>query len=82
MDIKMPEKKLCPLAAAHPDMEDASCLGEACACHVNIVKPAWLSRKHSIVDPESYYRYQGCGLVRVIPWQLVKREQKPKVEET
>ncbi len=72
----MAEKKICPLAAAHPNQSNSDCLGNTCACHVSVVKPAFLSRTPVIVDPENYYCYEGCGLVRVVPWQLVKREAK------
>jgi len=77
----MAEKKICPFAAAQPDQESSDCLGPNCACYISIVKPVFLSKSPVIVDPENYYCYKGCGLVRVVPWQLVKREQTPKAPE-
>jgi len=75
----MENRKLCPLAAAHPNNEDSICLGEYCACYVKLVKPCYIqTEKYRLVDPEYFYRYAGCGLVRAIPWELVKRERKPK----
>jgi hypothetical protein len=32
----------------------------------------------SLVDPESFYRYVGCGLVAHIPWELVNFEKIPE----
>jgi len=79
----MPEKKLCPLAAAHPDMEDAICLGEDCACHVKIHKSNLLSYDgRRFVDPEHYLRYNGCGLVNIVPWEIVEYpKEAPKTAE-
>jgi hypothetical protein len=75
----MVNPKLCPLAAANPQQEDASCLGEACACHVKMHKPRYMKADHyRIVDPEYFYRYVGCGLITHIPWELVKRKETPK----
>ena len=68
-----PQKKLCPFAATDPDVS-AECLGEACACHVTMTKPAFLTA--NIVNPETIYKYEGCGLVNIIPWQLVESESK------
>lgn len=35
--------------------------------------------KHSkMADPDSYYIYEGCGLVTAIPWMLVNKvKEKP-----
>ena len=71
----MQPRKVCPLAASHPQQENSDCLGEACACHVKMQKPRLMQTGNtSIVDPESFYRYVGCGLVAHIPWELVNRE--------
>ena len=71
----MERHKVCPLAAAHPQQENSDCLGEACACHVKIQKPHLIQTgNRSFVDPVNYYRYDGCGLVAHIPWELVNRE--------
>lgn len=31
--------------------------------------------KIRFADPENEYAYTGCGLVQVIPWRLVKKEE-------
>lgn len=58
--------KICPL-------NRSECLTEKCACYIKIVKPSWISRSRGIIDPEQYYRYEGCGLVKAIPWRLINR---------
>ena len=51
----MEPRKVCPLAASHPQQENSDCLGEACACHVKMQKPHLMQTGNtSIVDPESY----------------------------
>ena len=67
--------KLCPLAAAQPHVENSKCLGKACACHVTVHKPYMLTEK--IANPTQFLLYKGCGLIRVIPWNLTKREKTP-----
>lgn len=71
----MQPHKVCPLAAAHPQQENSDCLGEACACYVKMQKHSLMPGNDSLVDPESFYRYVGCGLVAHIPWELVNREK-------
>jgi hypothetical protein len=68
------EQKVCPLAKGLPDSESALCIGEKCACHIRVVKPAFIAK--GIVDPEIYYIYKGCGIVRTIPWNRVNRPEK------
>jgi hypothetical protein len=75
----MEQRKVCPLAAAHPEQQNSNCLGEACACYVKMHKPRPLQAGTlTIADPEYFYRYRGCGLVTHIPWELTKREDQPK----
>ncbi len=72
----MEHAKVCPFAAANPQQENSDCLGEACACYVKMQKPSLMQTGNtSIVDPESFYRYVGCGLVAHIPWELVNPEK-------
>jgi hypothetical protein len=35
----------------------------------------------SFVDPVNYYRYDGCGLVAHIPWELVNCENDSKIKQ-
>ena len=77
------ERKICPLAAANPDVDNSDCLGEACACYVKMHKPRYLpTEQYRIVDPEFFYRYVGCGLITHIPWELAKHELKPKAAKS
>ena len=72
--------KVCPFAAAQPMQKNSDCLGEACACYVKMQKTRLMQTGNtSIVDPESFYRYVGCGLVAHIPWELVNFEKIPEI---
>ncbi len=78
----MENSKLCPFAAANPQLDSSKCLGEACACYVEMHKPRLIQTdRYSMVDSEFFYRYKGCGLITHVPWQLVKREEKPTSTE-
>jgi hypothetical protein len=35
----------------------------------------------NLVDPESFYRYVGCGLVAHIPWELVNNGSDSKTKQ-
>jgi len=59
--------KFCPFAKSE-------CLTEACACYIKAVKPVFISP--GIIDPKSLHRYEGCGLVSAIIWQLIDRDIK------
>jgi hypothetical protein len=65
-------QKICPFRRT--DGIAADCLGEKCACHIRMVKPAFIAEK--IVDPEHFYSYEGCGLVVNVPWRLEKKPDK------
>jgi hypothetical protein len=67
-------QKVCPLARGLPGSESILCIGEKCACHIQMVKPAFITER--IVDPEEFYSYDGCGLVTNIPLKLEKRQKK------
>jgi len=54
--------------------ELTSCIGNKCANYVKVQTPAFIY--DNIIDPENYYRYEGCGLVHIIPWELVKRPER------
>ncbi len=78
----MEKRKLCPLAAAHPNQEDSTCLGKDCAIYVRVLKPRVMSCfGRDYVDPEHYLAYEGCGLVNAIPWELKENVQAPKTSE-
>lgn len=78
----MQNLKVCPLAAAHPQQKNSDCLGEACACYVKMHKRLKMQTDPGkLDDSEFFYRYKGCGLVAQVPWELVKREEKPKTAE-
>ena len=67
--------KVCPLAAANPEQKNSDCLGEACACYVQIQKPRVLTDgKEKLLDQEHFFSYFGCGLVTHIPWKKVECE--------
>ncbi len=71
--------KLCPLAAANPKQENSDCLGEACACYVQMQKPRVLQNGRSkTLDEEHFLCYFGCGLVAHIPWKVANRESNSK----
>lgn len=55
------------------------CDGLDCQLWVKLMKDRILvTGKHSkMTDPDSYYVYEGCGLVTAIPWMLVNRVKKP-----
>ena len=78
----MEQHKVCPLASAHPQQKNSDCMGEACACYVKMQKPRLMQTGNtSLVDPQNFYRYDGCGLVAHIPWELVNRENAPKTKQ-
>ncbi len=67
--------KVCPLAAANPEQTNSDCLGEACACYIQIRSPRVLTDgQERILDREHFHHYAGCGLVAHIPWKKVKSE--------
>ena len=69
--------KICPLAAANPQQMNSDCLGEACACYVKMNKPRVLHIANiDVADEKFLLRYEGCGLVTHIPWDVVKKEDK------
>jgi hypothetical protein len=71
--------KVCPFASAHPQQTNSDCHEEACACYVEVHKPRLIQTGNTtLVDPENYYRYAGCGLVTHYPWELVKKEKIPQ----
>ncbi len=71
--------KLCPLKLIGESNSGSICEGENCACYIQLVKPRYMkTNNYRLVDPEYFYRYTGCGLIRTIPWELVKRERKPE----
>ncbi len=71
------EDKLCPLAAAANPHETGVCLGERCACYIKTSKPRPIKAgEWEYADPDNFYRYAGCGLVSLVHWELVKREEK------
>ncbi len=72
MPFKLNSAKRCPQAAAVKPHENGACLGESCACYVKLDKPLELD------DARPVYRYSGCGLVSSIPWEPVRREEKPQ----
>lgn len=59
------------------DERKKHCNGSECACWIEVVKPRYfVTAEHPLrkmKDEVWEYRYEGCGLVRVIPWVLVKR---------
>jgi hypothetical protein len=67
--------KVCPLAAANPEQKNSDCIGEACACYVQLQKPRVLTNgKEKLLDQEHFFSYFGCGLVTHIPWKKVECE--------
>ena len=73
------DRRICPFAAANPNINNSDCLGDACACYVKMHKPRYMpSERCNVADPEYFYCYVGCGLVTHVPWQLAKREKKQK----
>ena len=70
-------KKFCPFVNDVP----SECIGEGCACYIKVVKPIILSKKYGLIDENRYYAYKGCGLVRVIPWQIINRDEIKKTPE-
>ncbi len=79
-DAKSSEVKVCPFASAQPQQTNSNCLGEACACYVKMHKPRVLRiRGIAVADEKFYLRYEGCGLISHIPWNLViKKENNQK----
>jgi hypothetical protein len=75
---RIPPKKLCPFLKddVHFALE---CLENQCACYVRMEKPSFLTA--NVVNPEAYYKYEGCGLVNAIPWELVERKPEAKTPE-
>lgn len=71
--------KTCPFQfnplAEHPLRQ---CNEEGCRIWVKMMKDRILvTGKHSkMADPDSYYVYEGCGLVTAIPWMLVNKVKK------
>lgn len=64
--------KVCPLAAANPEQKNSDCLGEACACYIQIRSPRVLTDgKERILDEKHFHHYAGCGLVAHIPWKII-----------
>ncbi|MFQ6064220.1 MAG: hypothetical protein ACE5L6_01975 [Candidatus Bathyarchaeia archaeon] len=54
------------------------CLGDECALWINIQRPILFGDgRNSFPDPHYKHVYRGCGLVVHIPWERVKREEKP-----
>jgi hypothetical protein len=79
----MEKPKLCPFAAANPQLDNSYCLGEACACYVKMHKPRLMqSDQCKMVDSKFFYHYKGCGLVTHVPWELAKHEENPKTTQT
>lgn len=69
--------KVCPLAAANPQQQDSSCLGEVCACYVKMHKQRILHVGGLTVPDEKFYlHYQGCGLISHIPWDIIEFKAK------
>jgi len=64
--------KICPLLSAlykhmHP------CLREKCAMYVKIYKAKHVG---SFTDPMAHLEYEGCGLLREIPWRVVQNRRR------
>lgn len=71
-----PTDKTCPLMifAGVTDPEEVKCIGENCAAYLKMMKPrVFGAGQNAYPDPETYLRYEGCGLVTLIPWQVAKR---------
>jgi hypothetical protein len=56
--------KFCPF-------NKSECLSERCMCYIKITKPSYESSSHRILDPTQYYKYEGCGLVTSLPYQVI-----------
>lgn len=63
--------KYCPFS-------NSCCVTEECACYIKVVKPMILSKKLGLTDPDRFYAYKGCGLVKAIPWQIIDRDSIKK----
>lgn len=75
----MTEHKICPFLEAS-EVAEPRCRREGCQLWVDAVKVRELvvgtTSVIRMADPDYEYAYSGCGLVQVIPWQLVKKEKK------
>ena len=77
--VKKPTDKICPLAPlSYTEVEKRQkCLGEKCALYVKIVKSRELKAGDcTYSDPETYLKFEGCGLIKNIPWVPVKIPEK------
>ncbi|MGF3573540.1 MAG: hypothetical protein ACQXXG_09010 [Candidatus Bathyarchaeia archaeon] len=67
-------------AFKHCPFLNSCCITEKCACYIKVVKPFILSKKLGITDPQRFYAYKGCGLVKTIPWQIIEKKENGKLE--
>lgn len=59
------EKLFCPILSA-PRTHNAYCMKERCALWIKVQKP--------LDNPFTRLVYEGCGLVKVLPWRLEKTD--------
>jgi len=62
------EKKICPLMTR--EIKPVKCRRAKCALWIRIEKP--------LANPFYKLRYEGCGLIARVPWELVKKEENKK----
>jgi hypothetical protein len=68
------QQRVCPFTRGFSGSKSTFCVGKNCACYVRVVKPAFITKE--IVDSENFYAYEGCGLIRVTAWNLLRRPRK------
>lgn len=68
----MIKDKICPFAATNPNAKHLFCIGENCALYIRIAKQ---------IDPITLKTYEGCGLVRQVPWQIKLIVRTPEMRQ-
>jgi hypothetical protein len=65
------KEKLCPLKFLSDNAGD-KCEGENCACYIKVTKPVLFA--NGIADPDFCYYFEGCGLLSIMPFEVIKKE--------
>jgi len=86
MEKPVKKPKFCPLltiaSLKETEIPLQECLGEECALYVKIVKARELKAGDiTYADPERYLRFEGCGLIKNIPWNFVEFPEKKAREQ-
>lgn len=58
---------------------EKKCDRENCQIWVNVIQNRIVQAGQTkFADPDYEYHFQGCGLLQVVPWELVKKEGEKK----